>query len=49
MFSTRLFEEDTRFVERPWELSQPFTGGLRVGEGMGCELFPVVWLEEEPA
>jgi ectoine hydroxylase-related dioxygenase (phytanoyl-CoA dioxygenase family) len=42
-FSTRWFGEEARFVERPWALSPPFTGGLQVGEGMGCELFPVVW------
>ena len=44
-FSTRWFGEEARFVERPWELSPPFTGGLKVGEGMVCELFPVVWEE----
>ncbi len=44
-FSTRWFGEEARFVERPWELSPPFTGGLQVGKGMGCGLFPVVWTE----
>jgi ectoine hydroxylase-related dioxygenase (phytanoyl-CoA dioxygenase family) len=42
-FSTRWFGEDARFVERPWELSPPFTGGLTTGESMACELFPLIW------
>ncbi len=42
-FSTRWFGEEARFVERPWELSPPFTGGLTAGDSMACELFPLIW------
>lgn len=41
--STRWFGDDARFAERPWEVSPPITGGLRPGEPMACETFPVVW------
>jgi ectoine hydroxylase-related dioxygenase (phytanoyl-CoA dioxygenase family) len=46
-FSTRWFGEEARFVYRPWELSPPFTGGLKPGESMACELFPLIWPETE--
>ena len=44
-FSTRWFGDDARFAERPWELSPPFTGGLRAGESMACVLFPLIWTQ----
>jgi len=42
-FATRWFNEKTVCTSRPWELSPPFTGGLAAGDGMECDLFPVVW------
>ncbi|MDX1687203.1 MAG: phytanoyl-CoA dioxygenase family protein [Candidatus Promineifilaceae bacterium] len=41
--STRWFGDDARFAERPWEISPPITGGLKPGEPMACDTFPVIW------
>ena len=41
--STRWFGDDARFAERPWEISPPITGGLKPGEPMACDAFPVIW------
>lgn len=41
--STRWFGDDAHFAHRPWEISPPITGGLKPGEPMACETFPVVW------
>ena len=41
--STRWFGDDARFAERPWEISPPVTGGLKPGELMACDTFPIVW------
>ena len=43
VLATRWVGDDARFTERPWEISPPITGGLRPGEHMACEEFPVVW------
>lgn len=43
VFATRWLGDDARFAERPWEISPPVTGGLRSGEPMACETFPLVW------
>eukprot|EP00123_Amoebidium_parasiticum_P017529 comp23887_c0_seq3/m.41947 comp23887_c0_seq3/g.41947 ORF comp23887_c0_seq3/g.41947 comp23887_c0_seq3/m.41947 type:complete len:188 (-) comp23887_c0_seq3:201-764(-) len=46
-FSTRWFGEDARLAARPWELSPPTTGGLKVGQPMACEEFPLIYTQSE--
>ncbi len=43
VLSTRWLGDDARLAERPWEVSPPITGGLKPGEPMACETFPVIW------
>ena len=43
VFATRWLGDDARFAERPWEISPPITGGLRPGQAMACDTFPLVW------
>jgi len=43
VLSTRWVGEDARFTERPWETSPPINGGLKPGDPMACETFPLVW------
>jgi len=46
VFATRWLGDDARFAERPWDISPPITGGLRPGDPMACEEFPLVWKAE---
>ena len=43
--ATRWLGDDARFATRPWETSPTATGGLKPGDPMACELFPLVWSE----
>ncbi|MDP6707197.1 MAG: phytanoyl-CoA dioxygenase family protein [Alphaproteobacteria bacterium] len=43
-YATRWLGEDARYAERPGRVSPPIEGhGLKAGDPMACELFPVVW------
>ena len=42
ILATRWLGDDARFVGRPWEISPPITGGLKPGDPMACETFPVI-------
>jgi len=46
ILSTRWLGDDASFALRPWEISPPITGDLKVGESMACSEFPVVWTKE---
>lgn len=48
VLATRWLGDDARFTERPWEISPTVTGGLKPGDPMACDLFPVVWSEKDP-
>ncbi len=41
--ATRWLGDDTRFTGRPWEISPPITGGLKPGDPLACDEFPVIW------
>ena len=40
---TRWLGDDTRFATRPWEISPTVTGGLKPGDPMACDEFPLIW------
>lgn len=42
-FATRWLGDDARFAARPWAISPPITGGLRPGDPMACEEFPLLY------
>lgn len=40
--SLRWVGDDARFAARPWLVSPPITGGLKLGDSMACEEFPEI-------
>ncbi|XP_070565051.1 probable phytanoyl-CoA dioxygenase [Ptychodera flava] len=43
VLSTRWLGDDAVLATRPWEVSPPITGGLKPGQRMLCDTFPLVW------
>ncbi|MEM7029085.1 MAG: phytanoyl-CoA dioxygenase family protein [Chloroflexota bacterium] len=43
VFSARWVGENARFADRPWDISPPITGGLKAGDPMVCDTFPLIW------
>lgn len=49
-YATRWLGEDARYGERPGQISPPIEGhGLKPGDDMACEMFPVVWPRQDAA
>ncbi|ELU17267.1 hypothetical protein CAPTEDRAFT_192845 [Capitella teleta] len=43
--SLRFLGDDVTLAERPWEVSPPIDGGLRLGDRIKCDTFPLVCSE----
>lgn len=43
ILSTRWLGDDCTFAKRPWTPSPPITAGLKPGDSMACDEFPIVW------
>lgn len=43
VLSTRWLGDDTVLAERPWEVSPPILGGLKTGDQILCDTFPLIW------
>ncbi|XP_077979054.1 putative phytanoyl-CoA dioxygenase [Glandiceps talaboti] len=43
VLSTRWVGDDAVIATRPWDVSPPITGGLRPGDRVLCDTFPLIW------
>ena len=43
VLSLRWAGDDAVFAARPWEISPPINGGLKVGDRLACDMFPIIY------